>query len=520
MPSYTKTIVFTDLAGYTQKTATISREELQLLAEKHESHVRGLFTPYGGKLVKNIGDSYMVVFESATDAIKGCLELVQTTLPDTDMQFRASAATGDVQELQNEYFKTPDYFGEAVNLAARINSMTPAGEVWFANRTRVCMTQSEVAWESLGLRSFKGVPGKEECFRAVTPKQAFIPKELEADIKDQQYSVITPNKPISQQAVYKRVIFLVGFAMASPELEAALNLLSSVVPSQIWFVNYTLTSSARYDLDEKGYRLLVAQPDAFEQSLQRTVIQLQQEPDEQTNSFALDFSTLGDISVELIGVALPTVPLVNLINSYSIDLLPDGTWGYNKSQAIAEIHVEAKGVSIKAFRPGMMVNAVGIPMGEVVALKQNSMFRIHDWSFRYLTNVGAIYKGIILGAGTLARQYNVGDDVEIGRAPNGIGFELEDRGGTDRIQWLSGPQTAKAIEQQLTLDRTLTGRQHTKLKITRKDLAVLSPLHARLPTFVIPKGRSTLEKVGKDQAFNIGDILVVGTNVLHLSKMF
>ena len=87
MPSLTKTVVFTDLAGYTQKTATIGHEELQKLAEAHEQHVLEVFKPFGGQLVKSIGDSYMAVFDSATDGVKACLELVQTTLPGMGMGF-------------------------------------------------------------------------------------------------------------------------------------------------------------------------------------------------------------------------------------------------------------------------------------------------------------------------------------------------------------------------------------------------------------------------------------------------
>ena len=64
----------------------------------------------------------MALFDSATDALRACLALVSTTLPNRGMSFRASAATGDVLEIDN------DYFGEAVNLSARINSLVPPGE--------------------------------------------------------------------------------------------------------------------------------------------------------------------------------------------------------------------------------------------------------------------------------------------------------------------------------------------------------------------------------------------------------
>ena len=94
--------------------------------------------------------------DSATDGVKACLELVQTTLPGMGMEFRAST-TGDVQQLENDYFGNSDYFGEPVN-RLRAHPITPAREVWFADRTRRCMIPVRWAWETVGLHSFKGVP--------------------------------------------------------------------------------------------------------------------------------------------------------------------------------------------------------------------------------------------------------------------------------------------------------------------------------------------------------------------------
>ena len=54
MASCTKTVVFTDLVGYTNLTATISREELEQLAQEHEEHTLRVFEPYGGELVTAI----------------------------------------------------------------------------------------------------------------------------------------------------------------------------------------------------------------------------------------------------------------------------------------------------------------------------------------------------------------------------------------------------------------------------------------------------------------------------------
>ena len=94
----------------------------------------------------------MAIFDSATSAINACLEIVESTiqLGDQQLAIRASLATGDVEEIGG------DYFGEAVNLSARINSKAPAGECWFAIPD--CMNQKEIPFESVGTFDFKGIP--------------------------------------------------------------------------------------------------------------------------------------------------------------------------------------------------------------------------------------------------------------------------------------------------------------------------------------------------------------------------
>ena len=128
---------------------------------------------------------------------------------------------------------------------------------------------------------------------------------------------------------------------------------------------------------------------AFVESVTKTV-ESKQHIGKFNRTLTLDFGSLSDVSLGVIGVALPAVPLVNLIGAYSLDLLADGSWGYNRSRSLAEVNVTTRSVTLTPFRPGLMVNSVGVTTGEEVLLKQNSRFRMHDWVFRYLTHVEVI----------------------------------------------------------------------------------------------------------------------------------
>lgn len=517
MGTCTKTVVFTDLAGYTQRTAKISGEELKKLAQEHEKHTLEIFKPFGGELVKSIGDSYMAVFNSATEAVKACLKLVSSPLPNAYMEFRASVATGDVQELSNDYFGNKDYFGEAVNLSARINSITPAGEVWFSNRTRLCMNQTEVAWESVGIHTFKGIAEKDECFRAVLDKQCIFAPSLESAVSDSQYIVVKKGEKVP--SFTEEQVVLIDFTLGTDELRDFLASLPRIPPGNIWFLAHTMPTDVRLDWLEAGHHFVIAKKEAFFQELERVKEKIEDEEILQTG-ITVDFHGVGEVSLGLSGIALPSVPLVDLIDGYSVDLLADGTWGYNSKSAILQLKVEPQKLKLIPLQPGVLVNSIGVVPGQAVDISKGGMLRYRDWNFRILCNIGELYRALVAGVSGGEVLFNIGDVIEIGRQPIGRRFVLTDRGGTTRIQWSTSTKAAEARKQRLTLDRTLTGRQHTHLKIVSNELFVASSIHPRLPTFVIRRDGKRLERIKGEKMIEIGDLLVVGTYVLSLSKTF
>lgn len=50
-----------------------------------------------------------------------------------------------------------DVFGEAVNIAARIEGLAEGGEIWFSESVYLTMNKSEVPFEEVGKRQLKGI---------------------------------------------------------------------------------------------------------------------------------------------------------------------------------------------------------------------------------------------------------------------------------------------------------------------------------------------------------------------------
>ncbi|MDP6934621.1 MAG: adenylate/guanylate cyclase domain-containing protein, partial [Myxococcota bacterium] len=78
MATFTRTVVFTDLANYTASVGRSDREGLRALIASHEQMVAPVLERYGGRIVKNIGDAYMALFPAATDAVRAGMELTET----------------------------------------------------------------------------------------------------------------------------------------------------------------------------------------------------------------------------------------------------------------------------------------------------------------------------------------------------------------------------------------------------------------------------------------------------------
>ena len=153
MSTSTQTVVFTDLANYTANVARSDREGLRRILLEHEELVTPVVNRYGGRIVKNLGDSFLILFPSATDAVRAALDIQHLVMNSGGLSIRLAMTTGDVEAIDG------DAFGECVNLAARILSKAPAGEIWFGAGTWICMNTAEIPWDPVGRFRLKGIPG-------------------------------------------------------------------------------------------------------------------------------------------------------------------------------------------------------------------------------------------------------------------------------------------------------------------------------------------------------------------------
>ena len=151
-------IVFTDIVGYTARTSRQTREENARLLAEHDRLLLPIVRAFGGRRIKSIGDALLLTFRSPTDSVL-CGMAMQDRLakhageqPESErLVIRVAINLGEVRVERG------DVFGEPVNVAARLEHETPAGEVWLTDAVQLSMNRAEVDLEEVGTRELRGV---------------------------------------------------------------------------------------------------------------------------------------------------------------------------------------------------------------------------------------------------------------------------------------------------------------------------------------------------------------------------
>lgn len=121
---------------------------------------------YNGRVVKSIGDAYMIVFASPTEAVR-CSTAVQdrlhqhnaNTTADQAIHIRIAMNIGEVRVHRG------DVYGEPVNIAARIEAVTPADDIFLSEAIYLTMNRYDLPIEHVGDYELKGIPEPVTVYR-------------------------------------------------------------------------------------------------------------------------------------------------------------------------------------------------------------------------------------------------------------------------------------------------------------------------------------------------------------------
>jgi len=156
-------IMFTDIIGY---TALMERDErkaydvIKLNTTLHQSIV----AEFRGRLIKELGDGILSSFPTVSDALNAAIKIQQHCKSRNTFKVRIGVHYGEV------VVEGGDVFGDAVNIASRIQSLGIAGSVLFSKKVAdEIKNKVEFSTVSIGQFNFKNVVEAIEVFALTNP---------------------------------------------------------------------------------------------------------------------------------------------------------------------------------------------------------------------------------------------------------------------------------------------------------------------------------------------------------------
>jgi adenylate cyclase len=191
-------IMFTDVVGYTSMSSRDESAALELL-RSYRGLLTSVFPKYEGRVVKTMGDGFLVEFASAVEAVNCAVELqkemgrLNSTLPDDrKIMVRVGIHVGDVVHSGE------DLLGDAVNVASRVEPLAEPGGIC-VTRQVVDQVEGKVQWRllSVGMHELRNLPNPVEIFtvggESVEPKQEMRPALPRSRVAILPFSNLSPD---------------------------------------------------------------------------------------------------------------------------------------------------------------------------------------------------------------------------------------------------------------------------------------------------------------------------------------
>jgi class 3 adenylate cyclase len=151
-----RTILFTDMEGSTLLTQRLGDADAMNVIRAHDAVIRDALHTYGGQEVKHTGDGIMACFGSSARAVESAVYMQQRfdehNVPghETPIHVRIGMGAGEPVE------EGCDFFGAAVQLAARICGHADPGQILVPNVVRELCIGKRFSFTDRGETVLKG----------------------------------------------------------------------------------------------------------------------------------------------------------------------------------------------------------------------------------------------------------------------------------------------------------------------------------------------------------------------------
>jgi adenylate cyclase len=192
-------IVAADVVGYSRLMGEDEPGTVAVIAFLREELIQPTIAERGGRLVKSMGDGFLLEFPSAVEAIQGAVEIQRrlAEVPSADgkrVDLRIGVNVGDV------IVEDGDVFGDGVNVAARLESLAEPGSIYLSSAAYDQVRDKvHFDFEDLGEHSLKNISRPVRVFRlAETGEGSAKRGRVTGDFADVRAVAVLPFDNMSQ----------------------------------------------------------------------------------------------------------------------------------------------------------------------------------------------------------------------------------------------------------------------------------------------------------------------------------
>jgi class 3 adenylate cyclase len=153
------TVLFTDIAGSTERAASVGDARWAALLDDHDRICARAVERARGRIVKMTGDGVLATFDAPASAIAAGHQIIRD-LAVIGIEIRAGVHTGEVER------RGDDIGGIGVNLAARVMAAAADSELLVSPTVPGLTIGARIDFTSRGRHALKGIPGEWELYAA------------------------------------------------------------------------------------------------------------------------------------------------------------------------------------------------------------------------------------------------------------------------------------------------------------------------------------------------------------------
>ena len=144
-------IMFTDIVGYTALMGNNEEKAFELLRKNREIQ-KPIIEEFGGRWIKELGDGIMASFPSVSNAVYAAIKIQYACYNSKAFELRIGIHQGEV------VFENDDIFGDAVNIASRLQALAPPGGIFVSESVqRDLSNKNDIRSEFVGIENLKNV---------------------------------------------------------------------------------------------------------------------------------------------------------------------------------------------------------------------------------------------------------------------------------------------------------------------------------------------------------------------------